>query len=159
MNDCLAALTDCHHAIEAQLDALERLCRNPAPAAAEARAVVRYFDTEGVQHHRDEDEDFFPQLRALAAELGRADIAALINDLEREHATLERQWFRLREKLDALAQGRGALDADEVMRFAWLHRRHMRYEAAAVIPFAAEALSGEQRAGLARRMAARRAQA
>lgn len=64
---------------------------------------------------------------------------------------------RLREKLGALADGRGGVvDADDVMRFAWLYRRHMQYEAAAVLPFAAEALSEEQRAALARRMAARR---
>jgi hemerythrin-like domain-containing protein len=137
--------------MEAQLGTLERLCRSPEPAAAEARAVMLYFDTEGLQHHRDEDEDLFPLLRTLAAERGRADIASVINELEREHSTMERQWSRLREQLAG-----GGVDADDVMRFAWLCRRHMQYEAAALLPFAAEALSAEQRATLAARMTARR---
>lgn len=137
--------------MEAQLEVLEKLCRSAEPAAAEARAVMRYFDTEGLQHHRDEDEDIFPLLRALAAEHGRADIASVINELEREHSIMGRQWTRLREQLVG-----GGVDADDVMRFAWLCRRHMQYEAAALLPFAAEALSAEQRAALAGRMAARR---
>src|SRR5688500_5487492 len=157
MADCLAVLSGCHQSIEEQLATLEQLCRSGSPAPAEARAVVRYFDGEGRQHHRDEDEDVFPLLRSLAAERGRADIAAVVDELEREHASMDRQWGRLREKLGALADGRGGVvDADDVMRFAWLYRRHMQYEAAAVLPFAAEALSEEQRAALARRMAARR---
>src|SRR5688572_32014225 len=133
MADCLAVLSGCHQSIEAQLATLEQLCRSGSPAPAEARAVVRYFDGEGRQHHRDEDEDLFPLLRALAAERGRADIAAVMDELEREHATMDRQWSQLREGLAKLAEGRGGmLDAEEVMRFAWLYRRHMQYEAAVV---------------------------
>src|SRR5688572_14725356 len=155
MADCLAVLSGCHQSIEAQLATLEELCRSVAPLAAEARAVVRYFDGEGRQHHRDEDEHVFPLLRSLAAERDRADIAAVMDELEREHASMDRQWGRLRERVDALAEGRGGVvDADEVMRFASLYRRHMQYEAAVVLPFAAEALSEEQRAALASRMAA-----
>jgi hemerythrin-like domain-containing protein len=157
MDDSIAALSVAHRNIEAQLGTLEELSRNPAPTAAAARAVVRYFDTEGREHHRDEDEDLFPLLRVLAAERGRADVAAVMEELEREHASMDRQWSRLREGLAGLAEGQGSvLDADEVMRFAWLYRRHMKYEAAVVIPFATEALTMEQRAGFASRMAERR---
>ena len=160
MADCLAVLSGCHQSIEAQLATLEQLCRSGAPAVADARAVVRYFDGEGRQHHRDEDEHVFPLLRSLAAERGRADIAAVMDELEREHASMDRQWGHLRENVSALAEGRGGVvDADLVMRFAWLYRRHMQYEAAVVLPFAAEALNEEQRAALASRMAARRADA
>ena len=156
MDDSIKALSESHLGIEAQLATLENLCRGAVPA--EALAVVRYFDTEGLQHHRDEDEDLFPLLRSLAAELGRTDVAAVMDELEREHASLDRQWSQLRASLAKVAEGRGGmLDPEEVMRFAWLYRRHMRYEAAVVIPFATEALSAEQRARFARRMAARRA--
>ena len=155
MADCLAVLSGCHQSIEAQLATLEQLCRSGSPAAAEARAVVRYFDGEGRQHHRDEDEHVFPLLRSLAAQIGRADVAAVMDELEREHASMHRQWGLLRENVSALAEGRGgAVDEDQVMRFAWLYRRHMQYEAAVVLPFAAETLSEEQRAALASRMAA-----
>lgn len=52
--------------------------------------------------------------------------------------------------------GAGNLDAGEVARFAWLYRRHMDRESAAVLPFARAALSAAQRAALGQRMAARR---
>ena len=43
------------------------------------------------------------------------------------------QWKRLRERLAAIAAGEGRLDAGEVTRFAWLYRRHMNSESAAVL--------------------------
>ena len=64
---------------------------------------------------------------------------------------------RRRASLDAIARSRGStLDTDEVDRVAWLYRRHMDREAAAVLPFAREALSDEQQAALSERMALRR---
>jgi pyridoxamine 5'-phosphate oxidase len=156
-------LEACHGRIETQLATLERLSSHllihgaDEQAREAAHAVVRYFDTAGVQHHRDEDEDLFPLLRHLAAESARAEIAAVINDLEREHATMDLQWSRLREQLDAVVRSRSArLDASEVARFAWLYRSHIDREAAAVLPFAKEALTAQQRAALGKRMAARR---
>ena len=159
----LEMLEACHGRIEAQLATLERLlphlARHGADAAAQeaARAVLRYFDTAGVLHQQDEDDDLFPLLRELAGSSSRTEIAAVIEELEREHAAMEALWSRLREQLAPVAEGRGtALGGDEVERFAWLHRRHMEREGAAVLPFARQALAPEQRAALGRRMAARR---
>lgn len=159
----LEMLEACHKHIEAQLATLEKLAAHLLAHGADtqareaARAVMRYFDTAGVHHHRDEDEDLFPLLRRLAAERQVPVIAAVINDLEREHATMDLQWSRLRERLDAIARGADAfLDADDVTRFAWLYRRHMEAENAAVLPFAKEALNAAQRTALAQRMATRR---
>jgi hemerythrin-like domain-containing protein len=159
----LEMLQACHGRIEEQLQALERLARQ-APARAPdgaagsaAGAILRYFDTSGAQHHRDEDEDLFPLLRARAAALGRVEVAAGIEELEREHATLDAQWRRLRETLGAIAALREArVDAGEAERFAWLYRRHMDREALLVLPFAREALGVGERAELGARMAARR---
>jgi hypothetical protein len=61
--------------------------------------VLGFFETSGVQHHHDEDDDLLPLLRARAAALGRIEIAAAIDEIEREHATLDAQWRRLREAL------------------------------------------------------------
>src|SRR5687768_11399199 len=69
----LEMLEACHQKIEAQLATLERILPHlrqhgaDADAKSAARAVMRYFDTAGVLHHRDEDEDLFPLLRRLAA--------------------------------------------------------------------------------------------
>jgi hemerythrin-like domain-containing protein len=158
----LEMLAACHERIEAQLATLERLVPHletkgcDAEAQSAARAVLRYFDTSGALHHQDEDHDLFPLLRARAATQGRREIAAAIEELEREHETMDAQWKRLRERLLAVTEGEARLDPEEIARFAWLYRRHMDLETAAVLPFARETLDDETRAQLGSRMAARR---
>lgn len=159
----LELLEACHGRIEMQLAMLERLVAHVAQhggdleAREAARFIMRYFDTAGVQHHRDEDGDLFPLLRDKAAELGRPEVSAVINELESDHQTLDLQWSRLRARLDALARNAEALLAPaDIAGFAWLNRRHMEKEAALVLPFAKEALDAAERAALGERMAARR---
>jgi len=158
----LETLAACHERIEERLAALERLVPHlekhgcDAEARAAAQAILRYFDTSGVHHHQDEDQDLFPLLRARAAAQGRAEIAAAIEELEREHETMDAQWRRLRQRLLAVVEGEPRLAAEDVTRFAWLYRRHMDREGAAVLPFAREALDAAERAALGERMAARR---
>jgi pyridoxamine 5'-phosphate oxidase len=158
----LEMLEACHERIQAQLSTLERMVphleRNgcDAEARSAAQAVLRYFDTSGVWHHQDEEQDLFPLLRARAAGQGRADIAAAIDELQREHETMDAQWKRLRERLVAIAAGQARLNSEEVARFVWLYRRHMDREGTAVLPFAKQALDSAQRAVLGERMAARR---
>ena len=158
----LEMLAACHERIETHLRTLERLGPHleakgcDAEARSAAQAVLRYFDSGGALHHQDEDGDLFPLLRARAAAQGRDEIAAAVEELEREHETMEAQWRRLRERLLAVAQGEARLDAEEVVRFAWLYRRHVDRESAALMPFAREALDAEERAALGSRMAARR---
>ncbi len=159
----LEMLAACHERIEAQLCTLEKLIEHLAGrgtdrAAREAATqVMRYFDTAGANHHRDEDEDVFPLLRRLAAERDRPEVSAVINGLEEDHATMSAQWARLRARLEAIAEGREArLDAEDVAGFAWLYRRHMEKESALVLPFARETIGETDRAVLGGRMAARR---
>jgi hemerythrin-like domain-containing protein len=158
----LEMLQECHGHIEDQLQTLERLADHVAKKGCDAEArlaaetVLRYFDTSGALHHQDEDEDLFPLLRTRAAALRRPEVSAAIEELEREHATMHSQWKRLGEHLGAVAGGGARLDAGEVGRFAWLYRRHMDRESAAVLPFANEILNTTQRAALGKRMAARR---
>jgi hemerythrin-like domain-containing protein len=160
----LEALASCHERIERQLRSLEELAgylaaEGPGAVAQQAAGeVLGYFDSSGAQHHQDEDDDLFPLLRSRAGALGRSEVAAAIDELEREHATMESQWQRLRGKLAAIAAaGKGAFGEDEVRRFAWLYRRHMERESLLVLPFAREVLTPQERAGLGQRMAARRA--
>lgn len=158
----LEMLAACHERIAAQLATLERLVPHLAERGADAdtrsaaQAVLRYFDTAGTLHHQDEECDLFPVLRARAAAQGRAAIAAAVEELEREHETIESQWRRLRGRLLAIREGEAQLDGDEVARFAWLQRRHIDRETWALLPFAREALGAAERAALGRRMAARR---
>ena len=159
----LGALETCHARIETHLVMLERLVAYVAQQGCDAKAreaarfIMRYFDTAGVQHHRDEDEDLFPLLRRKAAGLGRAEVSAVINELEGDHRTMDLQWSRLRARLDELTCNPYALLVpDDIAGFAWLYRRHMEKESALVLPFAKEALDRDERAALGERMAARR---
>lgn len=158
----LEMLQACHGRIEERLGTLERLAEHVAAQGSDATAqsaakdVLRYFDTSGALHHQDEDEDLFPLLRKLAASQGRSEIAAAIDELEREHATMHGLWNALRKRLERVLLGEARLDVEDVARFCWLYRRHMDRETAAVLPFAKQALSAQQRAALGERMAARR---
>ena len=161
----LELLAACHERIEGQLCTLERLGPHLetkgcyAEARSAAQAVLRYVDIGGALHHQDEEGDLFPLLRARAAARGRAEIAAAVEELEREHETMDAQWRRLRRRLLAIGEGEAYLDPDDVSRFAWLYRRHMDREGSALMPFAREALDAEERAALGARMAARRTKA
>jgi len=158
----LEMLEACHERIQAQLATLERLGPHletngcDAEAKSTAHAVLRYFDGAGAFHHEDEEQDLFPVLRVKAAALGRQDVLAAIEELAQEHETVDAQWQRMRERLQAVAAGEPRLAAEDVARFAWLYRRHMDREATAVLPFARHALDAAERATLGKRMAARR---
>jgi hypothetical protein len=69
---------------------------------------------------------------------------------------MDSQWRRLRQRLLAITEGEPRLDPEEVARFAWLYRRHMDREMAALHPFAREALDATELAAMGERMAARR---
>src|SRR5262245_7979997 len=64
----LEMLAACHRRIERQCETLSRLVPHLAAhgadgeARAAAAAVMRYFDTSGMQHHEDEERDLFPAL-------------------------------------------------------------------------------------------------
>lgn len=159
----LQALADCHGRIEAHLVALERLpgeiaVRGLDAATREAaRFTLRFFEVAAAEHQRDEEDDLFPLLRARAGELERAEISAVINELSADHHKMDQQWTRLRQRLNAIAQGEPArLGVEDVSGFAWLHRRHIEKESAVVLPFAREVLGAAERSGFGERMAARR---
>jgi pyridoxamine 5'-phosphate oxidase len=159
----LELIEACHERMERQLRTLERMVPHVAAHGADeaarsaATAVMRYFDTSGTDHHRDEDEDLFPHLRALAARDGRDEIGAALYELVSEHQAMDVLYATLREQLDGLARSEAArLDRDLVERFCWLYRRHMAMEKDVILPFAREALAPGQLASLGERMAARR---
>lgn len=158
----LETLQACHRRIEAHLRTLERLASQlesnggNVEARAAAEVVLDFFDTSAALHQEDEDGDFFPLLRECAAERGRVEIAALINEIESEHESLEALWRRVRAGLSHFSEGKGFLDAEQIVRFAWLYRRHMDTESAALLPFAREALDSSARSALGERMARRR---
>lgn len=123
-----------------------------AEAADAARAVLRYFDQAGPQHHRDEEDELFPPLAARAPEA-----AASLGRLRNEHALFVEQWQRLRGPLERIAAGEAVeLPAGLVESYVAGYRAHAEFEEAWLFPLAARHLSADEMAAAGRRMAARR---
>lgn len=159
----LEMLEACHGRIKAQLSTLDRLvthierhgCDNRAQEAA--RAVMRYFDTAGAHHHRDEEEDLFPLLRQHATQRGRADVLSALAHLEKDHKLMESAYAALRETLQKIEAGEPVpLERLQVDTIAQLYHGHIPREESLVFAFAKEVLDPAERETLGGRMAARR---
>ncbi|HYF57716.1 MAG TPA: hemerythrin domain-containing protein [Burkholderiaceae bacterium] len=159
-DDPFGILEACHERIARQLAVLDRL---PAHLAArgvddEARTAIarirRYFDVAGPDHHADEETDLFPAVREAARD--DAALLAEVDRLERDHVGMVAAWAALRANLDALCDGRAALDVPLASRFAALYRDHVEREERVVYGGAKPLLGAPLRARLARAMVARR---
>lgn len=153
----LAQFGAAHRRLERELDALEQLAAHvtqrgaDALAQSQARALAGFFDDAAGEHHAEEDHLLFPLLRARAAAAGRTEVAAAIDELEREHGAMDSLWRRVRGCLvDLAAMKVTPFLADELTRFVWLYRRHMEREDLLILPFAREVLTTEDVAALRR---------
>lgn len=157
-DDPLGVLRACHRRIEKQLATLARL-RGHLPrhgadtqAAGAATAIMRYFDTAAVHHHEDEERSLFPRLLAV-----RPDLAAVADQLEREHVTMAQRYAALRERLAAIEAGTSAALPDAVAdAFAAAYASHIALEEAQVFAPADGALDAATLAAIGAEMAARR---
>jgi hemerythrin-like domain-containing protein len=154
------ALEAAHARMENHIAMLERLAADverqggDSEASEAARIVLRFFETAGLQHQRDEEEHLFPLLREKAAERGRPEVSAVINEVEADHAAMDLQWSGIRQCLDALTRGEQSVFApSDIAGFAWLQRRHMGRETALILPFAKETLDAAEQQALGGRMA------
>jgi hemerythrin-like domain-containing protein len=156
----LEMLSACHDRIMDQCTTLQKLmnhlpmngCDEQAQQAAQG--IMRYFDTAGHFHHLDEEEDLFPLLLA-ANNPGAND---LIQHLLNDHKTMDAAWLKLREQLQAIADGKLAtLERGLVADFSLAYGKHVMLENRQLIPFAAHQLNPQQLQELGAKMAARRA--
>jgi hemerythrin-like domain-containing protein len=135
-----------HESIEVGLLTLEALVQRVAgrdPDARDAHAahrVLECFDRTAVEHHRDEEQLLFPDLRVRAAAAGRPEVCATLYELEMEHERMERLYAdAVRPALEKIAGGAPAeLSQAAVAHLSWLYRRHIDLEAGVLEPFAAE---------------------
>ena len=144
LDEPIAMLDACHERVLAQLQTLERLvpwlqehgADNEARQAA--RAVMRYFDVAGVNHHLDEEEDILPALRAAQVDAAtRQDIEKLSAWVHEDHQRLYAAWAVVRTELAAVAEeGRAELDAAQVAAFAHAYRTHIEREETELLPLA-----------------------
>ena len=117
----LAVLGAWHRLGEPQFEALQRLARRSpiaSPEAAEqdaARAVLAWFERTVAVHHRDEEDDLFPELIESMAGSDPVCLRELAAAATAGHRVVESLWRRLRPACVALSRGSAAtLDADAV---------------------------------------------
>ena len=159
----IEVLDHCHARIRRNCRLIERIAERvratgpDAESREAAQSVVRFFDTAGSAHHRDEDEDLFPALlqRVPPAEL--EDTRGLIAALRADHWRLDAAWREMRHTLQLLAAGvdRGP-ELGEAQALTALYERHIAIEEAQLLPLARRVIGPALAERLGVRMAARR---
>lgn len=161
-DDPLEMLRACHGKILQQCDTLRKLaahlpengCDEPAQQAAQA--ILRYFDTAGKHHHKDEEIDLFPALRTCA-EFEQIPIEPLLARLLAEHDEMLAAWLELRQLLASLGAGINvALPPALTERFIQSHSDHIAIEESELLPLAERLLDRRQLIRLGMHMAERR---
>ncbi|HZQ60630.1 MAG TPA: hemerythrin domain-containing protein [Casimicrobiaceae bacterium] len=158
-DDPLGMLHACHRRIEKQLATLDRLQRHlpehgcDDDARNAARAILRYFDTAGVNHHADEEQSVFPRLVQAAG----TEAATLTADLEREHRELAHAWAHMRPLLVGIAAGQRAnLSPRDVLALREAYARHIALEEQQLLPLARTSLDADALRIIGEEMAKRR---
>jgi len=156
-------LDGCHGRIRENCGRIERIAAHLAGNGADeeardaAHAVVRFFDTAGAAHHRDEEEDLFPALLASVPCEELATARALIEDLRADHQKLDRAWQEMRRSLLLLAAiGNTGLTVGRAHEFSALYEDHIAREESEMLPLARRVLEPAITHHLGTRMAARR---
>ncbi len=162
----LEMLEACHGRIRDQCETLRRLavhlthngCDRQAREAA--AAVIRYFDTAGELHHRDEECDLLPRMAAAARGDEQTRLALLVQKLHADHDGMRAAWRALKSQLARITQGeRVLLDESEVIGFVARYDAHIAFEERSVIPLARALLNAADLAAIGAAMTARRTQA
>jgi hemerythrin-like domain-containing protein len=155
----LEMLAACHDRIEERCDLLQRLIGHLRERGADSEArqaatnVIRYFDTAGENHHRDEEDDLFPRLAACDPEAAEPLVARLLG----EHREMRAAWASLRATLSRVATGESVLlEGGEVDRFSALYRGHIDLEERELLPLAERSLGPDALAATGEAMARRR---
>lgn len=163
LDEPLEMLEACHERIEARLQTLERLSAHlPDHGADEqsrqaARAILRYFDTAGPNHHEDEERNLFPMLIGRAGPDDRPGVDALVRDLLADHVKMAAAVEAIRRQLVPIASGSSAALAPESVRLmATLYRQHIDKENRELLSLSRKLLSSEDLEDLSRAMTARR---
>jgi hemerythrin-like domain-containing protein len=156
-------LDGCHERILRTCSTIERIAAHlestgaDADAGIAAKGVIRYFDTAGADHHRDEEEDLFPTIVHHVPSLELNAVFALFAKLRADHRKLEGLWTEMRHRLLEVTKGReGGLTPAIARTFAEAYERHIALEESQLLPIARRVLDPVLAAAIGNRMARRR---
>jgi hemerythrin-like domain-containing protein len=159
----LALLSACHDRMHRQCETLSRLTTHVAQhgsddvAQTAAASVLRYFDTAGMLHHRDEEEDLFPALIESMAGSDARCIHEIVDALTQDHRRLEGLWQALCPALQAISAGHAeTLEREPVERFCAAYTAHLRREDDELLPMASRLLGEDALSQMSQAMRARR---
>jgi hemerythrin-like domain-containing protein len=159
----LEMLAACHERIGDQCGTLRLLAvhlrdrGNDEQAREAAGAVVRYFDTAGLLHHRDEEDDLLPRMRSAAHGTDALRLARIVSRLLAEHVSLDGAWRAIRPALEGVLKKEAIVLAEScASRFAARYDAHIAFEEREMLPLARVLLSPGDLATIGQSMAARR---
>ncbi len=165
LDDPIATFVAFHEVIRKQCANLETLAhdltRFRADNVARNRAsmIVRFFDIDAREHHADEELIFFPRLLALDIDAAaKAELAALLDVLSKDHRALDEAWQPLRQLLLNIVDGKTEWVDVDVTTIVTLHHHHLHKEDSSVLPFARRHFSDEALQELRGAIVARRSE-
>lgn len=157
-DDPLGVLRACHERIQSHCKILiqlaERLGKEPRgdEVYAAARKVHRYFSTEAVVHHRDEEEELFPRLVRESLKL-----AEVIHHLKQDHHRIAKLWSELSPLLERPHQITDITHFQQnAQALSELYLQHMRTEERDFFNVAQHILSDAELRKIGRSMKERR---
>lgn len=149
-------LMACHRRIEERLDTLvnaaDHVEHDPAAAAAAIEKSLRFLDTNGVLHTRDEEESLFPRLRPR---LSGSDLQ-FVDSLEQQHHEAELIYSELKALAPELSAASLTRYRDCAERLRTLYRAHIQAEDEILTALARRALPGDEIEAISREMKGRR---
>ena len=156
-------LDQCHQRIRRTCDLLVRIAAHirargcDEDARDAALLVVRFFDTAGAHHHRDEEDDLFPALIHYAPSDELNAVRCLVFKLRAQHAELDTMWAGLRPQvLSIAARDETELTVEIAQSFAAATEKHIATEEAELLPLARRVLGEGLLVRLGTSMARRR---
>lgn len=149
-------LIACHRRIEQRFDtisrALTRLDADPDAALSAIANSIRFLDTSGALHTRDEEDSLFPRILPRLSSAERDFIASLRSEHDRADllfAEVKRRAPSLPEHADEFARAAEELTA--------LYTAHIQAEDSTLMELARRLLTSDESAAIAHEMRKRRA--
>lgn len=162
-DDPIALLRACHIRIQQRCALLDRIIEHlgkkgaDEQARAACRQVLHYFNTSGVHHHEDEEQDLFPAMLAVCSPQRRKKLKQVIDGLNSDHVVMAAAWSALAPSLQAVEAGtEDSLAAWAVQAFQNAYLAHIEKEERDAFDVATQILDAATLEKIGRAMAARR---